>query len=251
MIGLFDSGVGGLFTLRALRRRLPRADLIYFGDTRHLPYGEKTEEEILSFARAGARFLTAQGAGAVLFACGTAGSIALPTLRGELDVPLCGTPVPTAAAAAAAYRGGRILLPATKATVRAGRLAYLLEKACHAPVEALACPQLVEMAEAGAASRTDEERLAALLTPYRAAPPGMIVLGCTHFSYFAPTIRRLFPSAVLVDSAVEAARAAARFLPPSLLEGQGRCCLWASGDTDDFARRAHAILGEPIPVYPM
>lgn len=246
MIGLLDSGVGGLFTLRALRRHLPQADLIYFGDTRHLPYGEKTDREIITLARAGTRFLAAQGAGAVLFACGTASSIALPPLQGVLPFPLLGSVVPTATAAGRAYRGGRILLLGTAATIRAGHLGRMVEKACRAPLDTLACPQLVHMAEAG-----EEAGLAALLAPQRAVPPAMIILGCTHFSFFAQAIARLFPAAVIIDSAEEAARAAAKTLPLPLLAGQGLCRLYTSGNAAAFARRAQVILGEQAPVYPV
>ena len=136
MIGLFDSGAGGLSALAFLRKAAPRADILFFADEANRPLGEKTAEEILAISRAAIARLTAAGCTHILLACGTASAVALPTLVRESPVPLYGVTDPLAAACARAWRtrGGKILILGTRATVQSGALQ---EKICrfatHAP----------------------------------------------------------------------------------------------------------------------
>jgi glutamate racemase len=238
MIGVFDSGVGGLFALAELRRCLPQADLLYFADTRNHPYGGRAAWELLALGRRVCERLAAAGASALFSACGTMSSVALPILQRELPLPLYGIIEATAAAAGRAYRGGRIALLATEATVAAGRLAAAIEAACHAPVTPLACPALVTMAEEGAFGR---EELRPALLPLQEIRPAMLVLGCTHFSRLRQEIAALFPSAVIIDGAAEAARAVADALPPALQQGSGRCTLLFSGERERLLAAAQKM----------
>ena len=242
MIGVFDSGVGGLFALRALRACLPRADLVYYADTRNLPYGGREAWELLALSRRAILRLQACGARAVLAACGTVSSTVLPQLREETDLPLYGIIAPTAEAVQRTLGGGEVLLLGTQATVQAGVLQRALEERVgRGRVRALACPSLVSMAECG---RTDRAALCRLLAPHLTRETGAVVLGCTHFSRLAPDIAALAPRAAIIDGAREAAWAFAAALPHALTRGEGRCLLGASGDETDFLRKARQILGE-------
>lgn len=257
MIGVFDSGVGGLLSLREARRRLPRADFVYFGDTRNLPYGERAPWEILCLARRATAFLLSMGAEAVLAACGTADSLALPVLREENRVPLFGVLAPLAARVAAEYRvrGGRVALLATAATAQAGEAARALLRA-GIPAEAtevLACPAFVTMAERGTVEgEAVAERVAAVLAPLQGKDIRTLALGCTHFSHLAPRIGAAFPSACVVDGAREAGAALGQALAGTpAAEGRGTWCAYTSGDPIAFARAAAGYLGEPIPTEPL
>lgn len=120
MIGVFDSGVGGLSSLLCLQELLPRADLVYYADEAHLPYGEKSADEICRLTEAACARLVREGATAILAACGTASSVALPYLKERFSVPIFGIAAPTAQAVAAVKTAGDILILATEASIRAG-----------------------------------------------------------------------------------------------------------------------------------
>lgn len=241
MIGLFDSGVGGLSSLRVLRAAAPEADLVYFADEANLPYGEKTEEELISLARAAILHLLGEGAQAILAACGTASSVALPVLSRECPVPLFGILDPTAAASARAWRerGGSILILGTRATVEKGALAAKIgEFATHAPTLSLACPDFVTLAQAyDDTKKTERARLIRrVLAPVLSEEIGVVVLGCTHFSRLFSEIGACFPHAAVIDGAAEAARELLEKLPPEAFLGTGRTILGSSGTRPLFHR---------------
>lgn len=240
MIGIFDSGVGGLFALRELRACLPMADLLYLGDTRNLPYGEREPWELLALSRRAVARLAARGARAVLSACGTVSSVVLPVLRRECPFALYGILQPTVEATKRAPRG-EVLLLATQASVQAGVLAAMIEESCSTLVTSLACPEFVTMAEAGV---WQAERAASVLAPARHLRPAAVVLGCTHFSRFAAEIAALFPHAAIIDGAREAARAMAAALPPELCRGQGLCTVLTSGEDDALFAASEVIYGK-------
>jgi glutamate racemase len=240
MIGVFDSGVGGLYALRALRACLPDADLLYFGDVRNLPYGSREPWELLALGRRAIHLLQAHGARVVLSACGTVSSVALPALRRSTSLPLYGI-LEATVEAAAQDGGGEILLLATEATVRAGRLAAMLEDRCHTRVTALACPAFVTMAEEGG---WQPEVARSILAAVQDTQPGTVVLGCTHFSRFAREIGDLFRGARLIDGAREAACAMAAALPPSLRHGSGQCTVFSSGGDGRLFEACEEIYGK-------
>ena len=242
MIGIFDSGLGGLFALSALRRRLPRADILYYADEAHLPYGEKSPDFLLARARAITAGLRALGARVLFAACGTLGATALPTLKNECPLPLYGIIEPLAhKAAQKARQGGEILLLATEATIRSGILAAKIAAfATHAPLHTLPCPTFVPLVEGWRGAR-EEDVLACIekaLSPYLHAEVGVVALGCTHFSPLAPYISRLFPAAAVVDGAREGAAALSAAIPSRLAAGEGRLRILTSGDPAVFRRRA-------------
>ena len=119
-IGVFDSGLGGLTAVRSLRRILPGEDLVYFGDTARVPYGGRSPETILKYARQDVRFLRTFDLKAILIACGTVTTTSLPQLRQENDLPIVGVVEPSCRAALAATSNGRIGMIATQASVRSG-----------------------------------------------------------------------------------------------------------------------------------
>ena len=244
MIGLFDSGAGGLCVLRALRACLPQADYIYFGDTRNLPYGGRESWELLALSRRAIALLRGQGAGAILAACGTVSSTVLGALQQETALPLMGVIEPLAAAVCREVGGRpgcRVALLATKRTVEAGLLSGLIREGCGAAVLSLPCPALVAMAESG---RPDACEIDRLLQPVRAFGAAVVALGCTHFSRLAGEIGAALPGVTIIDGAREAALATAAALPPALRAGRGQCRLYTSGDVAEFEKQARAILGE-------
>ncbi len=251
MIGVFDSGVGGLYALREAKRRLPQADFVYFADQAHLPYGDKDDKTILRLSRGAITRLCAAGATAILAACGTVGSVALPLLQKEFPLlPIGGIIEPLATAVVEAHhaRGGGILLLGTRATVRTGVLEEKIRRfTTHAPLFALPCPGFVPLAEAGIGDPQDEgarAAVAAILRPAIHFPTRVVALGCTHFSCLAPIIRDIFPHAIVIDGAAEGAAAWVDTLPEDARCGEGKIEYISSGNPAILQRAADRVIGE-------
>lgn len=266
-IGVFDSGVGGLTVLAALRAALPAENFIYLGDTARLPYGTKSGETVVRYAIQASDALAERGVKALVVACNTATAAALPALRERFDtLPIIGVVEPGAAAACAATRAGRIAVIATEGTVRGGAYQQaILRLRPEASVEAAACQLFVALAEEGWNSgAVAEAAVQAYLAPLfdrrgdrgagsAAARPDVLVLGCTHFPVLREAIAQfLGPDVTIVDSAVTtAADVAARLREEGLAAPgtqNGKMSLLATDGVDRFARVGARFLGAPIDV---
>ncbi len=246
MLAVYDSGVGGLTALAALRAAAPQADVLYLGDTARVPYGTHSASTVCRYAREVLAYLSAFSPEAVLVACGTVSSVFLPT-AGAYPFPLYGIVEAGARAAAALAPTGRIAVLATEATVRSGVFAARLAAlAPRARVTSLACPLFVALAECGIIGRDDElpHRAAArLLAPLSAFSPEVILLGCTHFPWLIPHIAPLFPRATLVDCGAAAARLLAG---TPLQKGNGRVEYHVTDGRASFLRAVHRITGASV-----
>ncbi len=243
MIGVFDSGVGGLSVLSEIRRFMPEADLLYVADRRRAPYGTRSLEAVLDFSREITAWLVDHGAATVVVACNTASAAALDDLRDENpDLPIVGME-PAVKPAAERTGTGVIGVFATAATFQ-GRLfdTTVHRWADDKLVVPLACPEWVELVERGS---LDNDEAAAIVGPVVAktvsAGADTLVLGCTHFSHLAPLIGRLAgPGVAVIDPAPAVARQAERVTADPI--ESGRVVLAASGDLDAF-RFLVSILG--------
>jgi glutamate racemase len=211
-IGVFDSGVGGLTVLRALREALPAESFIYLGDTARLPYGTKSPHTVVRYALQAADVLVARHIKCLVVACNTASAAALHAMRERYErLPVIGVIEPGARAACAASKSGRILVLATESTVRGG--AYQQAIARLRPgsrVSALACGLFVALAEEGWTEGPIAAQVALrYLEPLRANPDDRVdtlVLGCTHFPVLRPVIAAAAgPGVQIVDSAATTA----------------------------------------------
>ena len=211
-IGIFDSGVGGLTVLKAIREELPDENLLYLGDTARLPYGTKSPASIARYATQATAKLEERGIKLLVVACNTASAVALQPLRERMHpLPVIGVVEPGSAAAVAARPQGSHLVLATEATVRLGAYRKAIEALDPgASVREQACEMLVALAEEG---WTDDEIAVAIIRRYLAGAtdetfrPDSIILGCTHFPLLKETIRRVVTDDVaLVDSASTTAR---------------------------------------------
>lgn len=206
-IGVFDSGVGGLTVLKAIRSELPNENLVYLGDTARLPYGTKSPASIERYATQAAAKLAEQGIKMLVVACNTASAVALEALRSELDpLPIAGVVQPGAIAAVNARPRGSHLVLATEATVRLGAYSKAITSRDEgATVREQACEMLVSLAEEG---WTNGEIAHSIIRRYLdeatddAFEADSIILGCTHFPLLAGAIRDVASDGVaVVDSA--------------------------------------------------
>lgn len=213
MIGIFDSGLGGLTALTKLRKFAPDTDLIYFGDTARVPYGSRSDETITKYADDIIRLLIDKGADSILAACGTVSTVALPRLKGKYSVPVSGILEPACAAAAKATKNGKIGVIATSASVNSG--AYIREISSlipNAEVYQTACPLFVPLVEGGFIGRDCEiTRLTAkhYLEDIKKAGCDTLLLGCTHYPIIADIIGDTLEGVTLINASEEAARAVA------------------------------------------
>ena len=242
LIGVFDSGVGGLTVLRALHSRLPGHDFLYLGDTARVPYGRKPPEMVALFAREIANFLLANKAQALVIACNTASSAALPELARQLSVPVWGVIDPGVAAAAKASRGGRTGVIGTAGTIRSGVYQRKLEE--HGlNVWAKACPLFVHLVEEGLANSAEASLLAAHYLAGRPADLDTLILGCTHYPVLRETIANVVgPEIALVDSAEEIAKVVSASLPEPAWH-TGSIVHFVTGDALAYEHTAHVIGG--------
>ena len=255
-IGVFDSGVGGLTVLKALREELPREDLLYLGDTARLPYGTKSPASISRYACQATKQLQASGIKLLVVACNTASAVALEALREQMSpLPVIGVVEPGASAAVAARPAGKHLVLATETTVQLGAYsAAIAAKDSAAQVRELACEMLVSLAEEG---WNEGEIAEAIVRRYlrdagdAAVNLDSVILGCTHFPLLRATFAGVLDASVaIVDSASTTAAAARELLASKSLlngeQGQGSLKLLATDGATRFARVGGQFLGAPL-----
>ena len=208
LIGIRDSGVGGLTVARCIRRLLPSAPLLYFADTAHVPYGDRTAQEIIHFALSISQFLIEQGAQTLVFACNTTSAHALGHARKKFPMPVFGMIEPGAKAALQIAPGQPIGVLATQSTVDSEVYPATLQR-FHAGTACwqIACPEFVplvenEQSESVAARRVCRHYLA----PLRQAGIKTVILGCTHYPLLLSILQDEAPEITFVDPAEALAR---------------------------------------------
>ena len=222
-IGVFDSGVGGLTVLSALRERFPNENFVYLGDTARLPYGTKSATTVQRYAVNAAAHLEGHGIKLLVVACNTASSYALDALESATSIPVVGVVEPgvRAAVATGAERVGVI---GTEGTIRSEAYQRALAgRTAAVEVRAAACPLLVPLAEEGWGDHPITDQVAGLyLAPLLDWGVETVILGCTHYPLLRPSLQRVAGQGVrLVDSAQAVAETVAG-AHPDLLSGEAR-----------------------------
>ena len=260
-IGIFDSGVGGLSVMQAIRARLPHAELLYAADTAYAPYGDRSEEFLCDRSERIARFLCDQGAQMIVVACNTATAAAVARLRaGSPTLPLVGVEpgVKPAVALSAARRVGVLATTRTLASEKFRKLAE-----AHADGATLVlqpCPGLADAIEAADAHGSGLDVLVErYCAPLRDAGVDVAVLGCTHYVFARELFERALPGVQLVDTAEAIARQTARFAGELVERGEADAAdapapplrAWSSGSPHVLANFAQRWLGLRVDVQDM
>lgn len=258
-IGIFDSGVGGLSVLRAIRRLLPGENLLYVADQQHVPYGPRPLEEVRDFAREITRFLIRQEVKLIVVACNAASAAALHSLRREFpDLPFVGME-PAVKPAAETTRTGRVGVLATPATFQGKLYASVVERFAHdVEIFQATCPGLVGQIESGELdSPPTRSILETALQPMLAQGIDTVVLGCTHYPFVIPLIQEIVGSGVrVIDPAPAIARQVQRVLKnlqelelnPVTLPFNQATRLLTTGNPIDLERLLPLFLNETAPV---
>ena len=248
-IGVFDSGLGGLTALTELRRLMPEENIVYFGDTGRLPYGEKSLQQLRIMADQDLRLIADQGVKAILVAWGTLSSNT-PELLDSFPIPCSGVLRPSIRAMAEAPGDGALGIVATAATIRSGAFERALRAACPGrEILPVPCPKLVPLIESGHIDAEDPLLLEAAeeyTAPLRKA--SAVLLGCTHYGIVEQALRRFLPEETVLVSAAACGAAALQTLldREGLRGGSGEETYLVSGDPEAFAASAGLLLGRSI-----
>lgn len=252
-IGVFDSGLGGLTAVKELMHVLPHEDIIYFGDTGRVPYGTRSAETLLKYVSQDIRFLKTFDIKMIVIACGTASTVVLPRLAGEIDIPIVGVVDEAARAAAACSVSKRIGVIATNATINSGMFQNKLHALCpDARVYAVACPLFVPLVENGH-THSQVARLVAeeYLSDLRAETIDTLIMGCTHYPLLRDVISETIGKEVsLIDVGRQTACYVKRYLSQNdmLHSGNemGKYRYFVSDTVDYFSKLGSMFLQREI-----
>ncbi|MDR0953523.1 MAG: glutamate racemase [Elusimicrobiota bacterium] len=252
-IGIFDSGLGGLTILKEVHALLPRENLIYFGDTAHVPYGSKSKETVTEYSLNIARFLESKKVKLIIIACNTASALALSAVKKHTKAPVLGVISPGAKCAVNKNKGGKVAVLGTEATVKSK--AYVKEIAKldkKTEVKQYACPLFVPVIEEGILNgELLDLVINKYLAPLKKMKPAAVILGCTHYPVIKKHISRILGGkTLLVDSAEETAKEAKKLLTEKGLlkqNGKGKIEIYASDSPARFSKLAVNIIGGKKP----
>ncbi|MDR0936021.1 MAG: glutamate racemase [Oscillospiraceae bacterium] len=247
-IGVFDSGLGGLTTVGALGSIAPGEDIIYLGDTGRVPYGSRSRDTIIRYASQALTWFTVQNVKAVIIACGTVSSAALPRLVSTL--PLFGVVEPASSAAARLTTDGSIGVIATNATIRSKAYEATLAKiSIGSEVISRACPLFVPLVESGYIA-PDNPIVKAVIADHLADLRGNVdtlLLGCTHYPLLRDAISDFMGSEVaIIDAGAETAAQAMKKIKPSNRSTPGTLKCYVTDRPEDFEKLGSLFLGRGL-----
>ena len=250
-IGIFDSGVGGISVLRAIRQQMPEESILYFGDQGHIPYGPRPMGQIRDFSEAITEFLLAQGAKIIVVACNTASAAALQHLRATFSgVQFVGME-PAVKPAAERTRTGKVGVLATPATFQGALYASVVERfAKGVELFQSTCPGLVHQIEEGDLNgKKTRLILEEALLPMLEENIDTVVLGCTHYPFVIPLIQQIVGERVrVIDPAPAVAKQLRRLLEASDISNRSASksyvMFYTSGDPDSLRSMLPKLLGE-------
>ncbi|MBU0987723.1 MAG: glutamate racemase [Proteobacteria bacterium] len=254
MIGIFDSGIGGLTVVKSLMENLPGYDIIYFGDTARTPYGSKSAETVIGYSLENTEFLLNKGAKIIVIACNTASSVATQAVSNKYDVPIFEVVTPAAQVAMITSRTYRIGVIGTRATVRSGIYEQKI-KALNpqARVYSAACPLLVALVEEGWLKKPETVTIIKkYLHPLKVRQIDTLILGCTHYPLLKDKIQRKIGLKVaVIDSSIAVAETVKDYLAAhaevdKCLSKGGAFRLFVSDITDQFAKIASVTLKRSV-----
>ena len=211
-VGIFDSGLGGLTVLKAIRNRYDSVDIVYLGDTARVPYGTKSADTVIRYSVECSNFLTEKGVDLLVVACNTASSYALGKLKSELEIPVVGVVEPGVRKAIKISKNGKIGVIGTTATINSGTYQKMIKKAGRESI-AKACPLFVPLVEEGL---TEGEIAEAVVRYYlediKDSGIDTLILGCTHYPLLRKTISEYLNGINIVDSADAVAESISGFI---------------------------------------
>lgn len=253
-IGIFDSGLGGLTVVKSVLELMPQEDIIYFGDTAHVPYGTKSGEQITEYVMNDVRFLSGFDIKAIVIACNTADSVAKTKIEEKYPLPVFGAVQPAAMEAAKRTKNNRVGVIATNATIQSGAYERAIKRFnSEAVVISEACPLLVPLVEEGRFLKGDivtESVMREYLEIMKKEEVDTLVLGCTHYPLLTDIVSAEMPGVNIVSSSEAAARSLKDILGRNNMlndaEHSGTMRIFVSDKAQDFEKHAEIFMGRKI-----
>lgn len=254
MIGIFDSGIGGLTVVRALMEHLPGYDIIYFGDTARTPYGSKSPKTVIGYSLENTDFLFKKGAKIVITACNTASSVAMESMTERFDMPIFEVITPAVECSIKTSKKLRVGVIGTRATINSG----IYEKKIHrinskAKVYSVACPLLVPLVEEGWFKKPETTMIVKkYLHPLKTRQIDTLILGCTHYPHLKNIIQKKIGKGVnIIDSSVAVAGKVKDFFKKhpevcNQISKKGEYRFFVSDITEQFEKTAKALLKKNV-----
>jgi glutamate racemase len=250
MIGIFDSGVGGLTVARAIMKQIPEYDIVYFGDTAHTPYGTKSSETVIGYTINNIEFLSE----IIVIACNTASSVATAPVLKQFSVPIFEVITPAVELAVQASKNLNFGIIGTRATITSGIYeTKIIENQPQARVYSVACPLLVPLVEEGWLDKAETAMIVKkYLQPLKTRQIDTLILGCTHYPLLKKVIQRKIGKRVhLIDSSISVSNSVKAFLDANSkidrrLGRNDRLTLFVSDVTDQFKKIAEMTLNTNI-----
>jgi glutamate racemase len=254
MIGIFDSGIGGLTVVRAIMGALPGYDIVYFGDTARTPYGNKSSATVIEYSLQNTDFLINQGAKLIVMACNTASSVATESVKMNFNTPTHEVITSAVKNALKATRKSTIGVIGTRATISSGIYEKKIREANpEAKVFSTACPLLVPLVEEGWLKKPETRMIVKkYLHPLKVKQVDTLILGCTHYPLLKSIIQHKIGKKVqIIDSSISVAEEIKNFLSTSpetekLLSKNGTAKFFVSDLTHQFKKTAEFVLCRPI-----
>ena len=244
-IGIFDSGIGGLTVLRAIRERYDKVDIVYLGDTARVPYGTKSAETVIRYSTECSNFLIEKGIDLLVVACNTASSYALDTLKNDLNIPVVGVIEPGVKKAVRLSKGNKIGVIGTTATIKSEAYQKLLDLYGKKSISK-ACPLFVPLVEEGITEGEIAEKVVAYyLEDIKREGVDALILGCTHYPLLKNTISKFMGYVPIIDSADAVADEIEEIIEN---RGEGTLDLYFTDISPNLQDMASRILGENIVV---
>lgn len=252
-IGIFDSGLGGLTVMAEIRKLLPGEDIIYFGDTAHVPYGSKSKEVVTGYSQDISRFLIGRKVKMIVVACNTASAYALQALKNKLKVPVIGVIEPGAKAALTVTLKRRIGVIGTEGTIKSSSYSKALRRLDpKARVFPKACPLFVPLVEEGWLKHSVTNQIAKeYISPLIKKGIDTLVLGCTHYPLIKSVIGKTAGKGIaLIDSAAATAVEVSGTLKNMGIENKnscgGKCSFFVSDAPEKFRKQGQKFMGQVI-----
>ena len=254
MIGIFDSGVGGLTVARAIMQQIPGYDIVYFGDTARTPYGTKSSETVIGYTISNIEFLLSRGAKLIVIACNTASSVATAPVLKQFSVPIFEVITPAVELAVQASKNLNFGIMGTRATITSGIYeTKIIENQPQARIYSVACPLLVPLVEEGWLDKAETAMIVKkYLQPLKTRQIDTLILGCTHYPLLKNVIQRKIGKRVhLIDSSISVSNSVKAFLAANRqidrrLGRNDRLTLFVSDVTDQFKKIAEMTLKTKI-----
>lgn len=254
MIGIFDSGIGGLTVVRAIMDELPGYDMIYFGDTARTPYGTKSGQTVIDYSLQNTEFLIKQGAKMIVMACNTASSVATEALKKNFDLPIYEVISPAVRLALDETRTSAIGVIGTRATINSGIYEKKIKELTpNARVYSAACPLLVPLVEEGWLQKPETRMIVKkYLHPLKVRQIDTLILGCTHYPVLKPIIQQKIGTRVrVISSSTAVAAQISHFLSSSpeidrQFSKTGMTGFYVSDLTPQFEKTARTVIRQPI-----